>query len=66
VIGFAKSYISLRAASTLLAMYFRHPWMRIAISRARPRLSSFDFATRHRGHGARPLSRIVASKTLSY
>ncbi len=62
VIGFTKSFISLRATSTLLAMYFRHPWMPIAISRARPRLSSFDFVTRHRGHSTKPLSHIVASK----
>jgi hypothetical protein len=64
-IGFAHSYINLRAASTLLAIYLRNPLTRIAVSRTRPRLSSLDFVTRHRGHGAKPLSRIVANKALS-
>ena len=64
VIGFAKLYISCRAAVTLLAKYCRKLFSRTVMSCARPSLSSLDFSTRHRGHGAKALSRIVANRTL--
>ena len=63
-IGIPCLKIAFQASFTRSALYLQALSIWFFLSMTWPSWSSFDFSTRQRGHGQRPCSQIVASKTL--